>query len=100
MVRITLTSEQKERLRQDGSIDIVDSDGKLITTVNWEDTNDFVEDMKRRIAASRDKPKVTGRQVLEHLAALEKEWQRTGGFDKEYALRFVDDLRGHRCENR
>ncbi len=93
MAQITLTSEQKEKLRQDGSLEILDSEGKHIATVNWEDTSDFVEDIKRQIANSSDQPKVPGRKVLEHLAALENEWARTGGFDKPYAVQFVAGLR-------
>lgn len=93
MVKITLTSEQRDMLRRDGALALFDVDGNLIAKVNWEDTSDFVEETKRRIAESRDKPKVSGQKVLEHLAALQMEWERTGGFDKEYAVRFVSGLR-------
>jgi len=93
VLRITLTPEQKSQLQHEGSLEICDPIGNRIATLQWEDTLEFVEDVKRQIAASRDKPKVPGNKVLDHLAALENEWTRTGGFDSRYAVEFVDGLR-------
>lgn len=93
MAHITLTPDQKDRLREDGSLEILDAEGNRVATLSWEDTTDFVQDLKRKIAESRGKPKVPGKRVLEHLASLEKEWERTGGFTKEFAVQFVTRLR-------
>ena len=49
-------------------------------------TPDQIAASKRRVRGPG--PFYYGDQVLERLQALEKEWEHTGGFDREYAKAF------------
>lgn len=93
MISIILTPEQKDQMRNDGSLEIRDADGGRIAVLHWEDTPEFLHELKKKIEGSRGQPKVSGKQVLAHLAALEREWNRTGGFTPGEAVRMVEQMR-------
>jgi len=55
----------------------------------------------RRWRARRDAPAanpVPGATVQEHLRALQAEWERTGGLDREYAVGYMRQLRERGAE--
>lgn len=98
MVTITLSQEQKERLRREGSLEIRDESGRVIAVIDWEDTPDFADELKRRLDESRGNPKVEGKAVLRHLAVLEQEWKRRGPFEAQTAVDIVRQLRAEESE--
>jgi len=55
----------------------------------WSDAE--IADAKKRLNSPG--PFFTSEQVHNTLKALEREWERTGGFDKTYMVAFLDRLR-------
>jgi uncharacterized protein YmfQ (DUF2313 family) len=91
MVRITLTEEQTDRIRQEWErIQLCDPSGNVICTVDPERTPEFLAELKRRSASPG--PWYTGAQVKARLNALQEEWDRTGGFDEAYMRAFLEKL--------
>src|SRR5438552_9250351 len=52
----------------------------------------IIAEAKRRLATERGRG-IPGHKVQAHLAALQAEWDRVGGFDQEYMRAFLDKLR-------
>lgn len=91
MVRITLTDEQIRRIQQaHEAVQLCDPKGNVLCTVQYEFTPEFIAELKRR--AGSPGPWFTGEQVQTRLQALQKEWDRTGGFDEAYMHEFLGRL--------
>lgn len=91
MSHIVLTEEQGRIIANaDQPVEVRDCQGKWLGRIDPEEAA-IVEEVLRR----RNAPRVTipGSKVGEHLRALQTEWDRLGGFDKEYMHRFLDELR-------
>ncbi|MBA4063233.1 MAG: hypothetical protein C0501_05880 [Isosphaera sp.] len=92
MPEIVLTDEQARVVAgATAAVWVRDPSGGLVGTIDPRDA-EWIEVAKRRLAAPRG-PGIPGRTVQAHLAALQAEWDRLGGFDREYALAFLAKLR-------
>jgi hypothetical protein len=89
---ITLTEDQARVLNQAGETSVVVQD-PAGTTVGVLDPRESaaIAEAKRRMSYSG--PCFTAEQVRNHMAALQAEWDRAGGFDQEYMQRFLAQLR-------
>jgi hypothetical protein len=88
MPHIVLTDEQA-RVIDDANdfIEIRRQDGRVLARIPPDWTPAQIADAKRRAAAPG--PRYTGDQIQSMFGALEAEWERTGGFDREYAREFI-----------
>jgi hypothetical protein len=92
MSHITLTEEQSKQIyRMAGPVEVRDARGNVVTVVEIEDSPAVIAELKRR--AREPGPRYTTQQVVGQLEALEKEWERTGGFDEARMLEFLERLR-------
>src|SRR6478672_1873981 len=97
MSTIVLTEEQRQAVAAaGGQVTVRDADGNVYTPIRLELTAGQIAEMKRQ--AANPGPRYSGEQVQATLRALEAEWERTGGFDTEYAHEFVRKL--HHGEGR
>jgi chorismate mutase len=88
MSQIVLTDEQVQAVEQaKGPVMVIDSRGNAYTSIRLELTAERIAELKRR--AAEPGPRYTGDQIQAMFRALEAEWERTGGFDEEYAREFV-----------
>jgi hypothetical protein len=91
MSQITLTEDQ-ERLYQSASepVRVCNRQGHVLGQL-WPpipDEAEIIAEAKRRLASGQ--PGVPAPKVHQLLVALAREWQRTGGFDKDHLRHFVD----------
>jgi hypothetical protein len=97
MPQIMLTEEQ-ERMYQSASepVRVCNRQGQVLGQLWPPVPNEaqIIAEAKRRLASG--KPGVPAEQVHELLEALEREWQRLGGFDKDYMKAFVERFRASR----
>ena len=86
-----LTDEQAKVLAQaTGPVPVTDAHGPELGHIEPKLTPEMIRELKRRGASPG--PFFTGEQVQARLLALEKEWERTGGFDEAYMHEFLARL--------
>jgi uncharacterized protein YmfQ (DUF2313 family) len=91
MTRLFLTPEQAQVLAAAAEpVQICDPQGKVVATVQPRPSAEEIAEARRRAASPG--PWYTGTQVQARLRALQEEWDRTGGFDKEYMHELLDRL--------
>src|SRR5437868_5786550 len=91
MTQLILTEDQARVLRQTlEPLQLCDPQGNVLRTLEPTETEEIIAELKRRAASPG--PRYTGAQVQDRLQTLEKEWNRTGGFDKAYLLGFLERL--------
>jgi hypothetical protein len=93
MKEIVLTDDQLRVLSENGgSTLMIDSRGHLYGVIRRE----LDVEQLARVAQRRQLPKepgIPGDRVRAHLKALEAEWERLGGFSREYMHEFLERLR-------
>lgn len=91
MQHIVLTDEQARVMANaNARVEVRDPRG------NWLGCLDPYEAaMVAEVLSRRGEPEETipAHKVREHMQALQAEWDRVGGFDKEYMLRYLEKLR-------
>jgi hypothetical protein len=88
---IQLTEEQAGVLRDAREVvPVLDPSGGVVAVIDPINVAALRSFRERR---QSPQPGVPLAKVLEHRRALEAEWERTGGFDTEYARAFLDRLR-------
>lgn len=91
MVQVILTEEQAQLIRKAiEQVQLRDPEGKVVAIIEPEQILEFLAEIKRQAASPG--PYYTGEQVQARLRALQEEWDRTGGFDKEYMNKFLKKL--------
>jgi hypothetical protein len=92
MKPLVLNDEQMKVLAEaQRQVEVRDNEGRLIGYLHFvRFTQAEIEEAKRQ--ASSSGPWYTGKQVQARLEALEKEWDRTGGFDEAYMHEFLKRL--------
>lgn len=95
MPQIVLTDEQVRAIEQAGGpVMVTDSQGNAYTPICRELTAERITEMKRQ--AAEPGARYSGEDIQAMFRALEAEWERTGGFDGEYAVEFVKRLDSRR----
>jgi hypothetical protein len=96
MPQIVLTDEQYRVFEESSeAVDIISPDGHSVGRIAGplaHETPEFIAEMLRR--ANSPGPWFSSEQVKRRLAALQAEWDRTGGFDKAYMREFMKKLDG------
>ncbi|HEV3384295.1 MAG TPA: hypothetical protein VG097_05735 [Gemmata sp.] len=91
MPELVLTEDQAKQLAGAFARVIVkDQAGKVLGHMEPALSPEFVAELKRRAAAPG--PRYSGLHLQARLAALQTEWERTGGFDAEHMKAFLDQL--------
>jgi hypothetical protein len=93
MPDLILSDEQVKLVTQAARpITVRNPKGNIVGSLDpvWTEAN-VIAEAKRRLASAERR--IPSEQVKCHLRALEDEWQRTGGFDKEYLHAFLNRLR-------
>lgn len=92
MKQLVLNEEQVKVLTEARrQVELRDNDGGLIGYLHFSlFTRAEIEEAKRRAASPG--PWYTGEQVQSRLQALEREWERKGGFDEAYMHEFLKRL--------
>jgi hypothetical protein len=91
MTYIVLTEEQARVLAEGrGAVEVRDPAGNWVGVLDPEEAA-VVAEARRRMASG--KPGIPAERVEAHLRALQAEWDRTGGFDREYLHAFLEKLR-------
>ncbi len=91
MNQIVLTEEQMKIVSQAfGPVTVRDATGKVLGRLEPALTPEMIGELKRRAASPG--PWFTGEQVQDCLQALQREWDRTGGFDEVYMHEFLKRL--------
>ncbi len=89
-MQIVLTEDQAKLLAQaQEAVEIRDPKGNWVGRLDPREAH-IVSESRKRLASSD--PRIPGHKVQAHLTALQEEWDRTGGFDKEYMHAFLDKL--------
>lgn len=92
MPEIVLTEEQARVVAGATTSVVVRSpNGAVVGALDPKEAGAIAE-AKRRLATERGRG-VSGSTVRAHLAALQAEWDRTGGFDHDYMTAFLAKLR-------
>jgi hypothetical protein len=95
MSQIVLSDDQVRTIEQaNGPVMVTDGRGNAYTTVRLELHAEQIAEMKRQ--AAEPGPRYSGEDIQAMFRALEAEWQRTGGFDEDYAVEFVKRLDARR----
>jgi hypothetical protein len=93
MPRVVLSDEQARILTTAlESVELVDAKGDVLRIIPPMWTKEDIAEAKRRLASPG--PWFTSDQIRRRLAALQAEWDKTGGFDKEHmhaVLKRLDD---------
>ena len=94
MPQIVLTEEQY-RIYEESTeaVDIVTPDGHSVGRIAGplaHETPEFIAEALRRLNSPG--PRYSSEQVRRRLAALQAEWDRTGGFDRAYMREFMKKL--------
>lgn len=93
MPEIVLTEEQARIVAGATTAVVVrNPSGTVIGAIDPREA-EWIAEAKRRLATKQE-PGVSGKTVQAHLAALQTEWDRVGGFDREYMRSFLAKLRG------
>jgi hypothetical protein len=92
MPDLVLTDEQANVIRQAGvnTVKVLDAAGNFLGAIEPENNQEFIAELKRR--GQSPGPWYSGEQVAARLHALHTEWDRTGGFDKAYMDKYLDQL--------
>lgn len=92
MTYLVLNDEQmKVLVEAKNQIEVRDRGGHLVGYLQFFGfTEADIEEAKRRVASPG--PWYSGDQVQARLQALEREWDRTGGFDETYMHEFLKCL--------
>jgi hypothetical protein len=91
MPEIVLTEVQAKQITASFvRVTVKDSTGKVLGYVEPALSPEFLAELKRRAATPG--PRYSGRHVQARLAALQLEWDRTGGFDISHMKAFLDSL--------
>jgi hypothetical protein len=91
MPHITLTAEQASIVAQAGtSVEVRDPQGNWLGRIDPQEAALVAETLRRR---GEPRKWIPAAKVEEHLRALQAEWDRTGGFDRQYMLAFLEKLR-------
>jgi hypothetical protein len=91
MPEIILTEEQTRVIAEAKvPVEIRDTAGTILIKVDPYDARALAIHRRR---VGQPSPGIPGRRVLEHLQALQQEWDRIGGFDSEFMKEFVSRLR-------
>jgi hypothetical protein len=92
MSELILSDEQAKIVAQARKpVTVRDSKGNVLGFVAPVWTEADVTEAKRRLSSGERR--IPSERVEAHLRALEEEWQRTGGFDKDYMHTFLARLR-------
>ncbi|MCI0378820.1 MAG: hypothetical protein L0215_14525 [Gemmataceae bacterium] len=93
MVQVVLTDQQVEQIRSAAgeTVQLCDSGGRVVAKVEPEFNEEFLAELKRR--ATSPGPWYTSDQVRRRLEALQKEWERLGGFDDTHMREYLEKLR-------
>jgi hypothetical protein len=95
MPQIVLTEEQVRTIEQaNGPVMVTDGHGNAYSPIRLELTAERVAEMRRQ--AAEPGPRYSGEDIQAMFRALEAEWERTGGFDGDYAAEFVRHLDARR----
>jgi hypothetical protein len=91
MTEIVLTEEQTRVVRQsEQEVPVRAADGEVVGII---DPLDVAVLRRYRQRCNDPQPTISWATMREHMRALEAEWERTGGFDEDYAREFVSRLR-------
>src|SRR5262245_38913033 len=91
MPQIVLTEEQVRTVEQAGGpVMVTDSRGNAYTPIRLELTAERITEMRRQAAAPGSRHSSEDHQAM--FRALEAESKRTGGFDGDHAVEFVNRL--------
>jgi hypothetical protein len=91
MLEIVLTQEQASQLAGTfARIIVKDQAGKVLGHLEPALSPEFIAELKRRAAAPG--PRFSGLHIQARLAALQTEWEQTGGFDAAHMKAFLDRL--------
>ena len=91
MPELILTTEQAQIVvRALGPVTVRDPSGNVLGCLEPKLTPETIAELKRRAASPG--PFFTGAQVQARLRALQEEWDRTGGFDRDYMRAFLGRL--------
>lgn len=91
MVHIVLTEDQARLVSEAGApVEVRDPQGKWLGRLDPEEAA-IVADLLRKRGTPRKG--IPAKKVEAHLRALEAEWERTEGFDRQYMLTFLEKLR-------
>src|SRR5438094_569081 len=92
MPEIVLTEEQARVVAgATTSVVVRNPSGAVIGAIDPREA-EWIAEAKRRLAAKQE-PGIPGKTVQAHLAALQAEWDRVGGFDRDYMRAFLAKLR-------
>jgi uncharacterized protein YmfQ (DUF2313 family) len=92
MPEIVLTEEQARVVAgATTSVVVRNPSGTVVAMIDPREAG-WIAEARRRLAAERGSG-VPGKTVQAHLAALQAEWDRVGGFDREYMRAFLAKLR-------
>ena len=96
MPHIILTEEQSQVFAQAACpVEVRDLKGNWLGRLDPEEAAIVAEVLSRR---GQPQKLIPAHKVQEHLRALQTEWDRLGGFDREYMLAFLEKLRGKDSE--
>ena len=91
MPEIILNEEQTRVIAESKEpVEIRDAAGTILIKVDPFDARALANHRRR---GTQTAPGIPGRKVLEHLQALQAEWERVGGFDSEFMKEFMSRLR-------
>ncbi|HZT81693.1 MAG TPA: hypothetical protein VFA26_15810 [Gemmataceae bacterium] len=91
MSHIVLTEEQARTIAQAGRpVEVRDPQGNWLGRIDPKEAAIVAE-----VLSQRGQPQkcIPGHKVQEHLRALQAEWDRLGGFDRDYMRAFLEKLR-------
>jgi hypothetical protein len=92
MLELVLTEEQAKFVAQANSpIAVRDPQGNWLGRIDPREAAIVAEVLSRR--GKPQQKGIPGHKVQEHLRALQAEWDRLGGFDRDYMHRFLEKLR-------
>jgi hypothetical protein len=91
MPHITLTEEQARVVAQSGTpVEVRDPEGNWLGRIDPAEAALVAEVLRRR---GEPRKCIPANKVEEHLRALQAEWDRMGGFDRQYMLAFLEKIR-------
>lgn len=89
MNELVLTPEQMKAVDTARPVVVKTPDGRVLGELGPVFTSEQIAEMK---AKARTGPWYSGDQLQARLKALDAEWGRTGGFDREYMTAFLAKL--------
>ena len=93
MPEIVLTEEQVRTIAEaEGDVFVRDARGNVYTSIRFALTAEQMAQIVKRRAEPKGRS-IPAARVRAHLEALQAEWDRLGGFSREYMKDFVERLR-------